>query len=68
VGPGPGLTMVWAFVCLIGTIGLAVLYLLIWPLRLLIRRMRGATPVESQSAAARDVTPAKSTDTATVLR
>jgi hypothetical protein len=33
--------MLWAFIALIGTIALAVLSLLIWPIRLLIRKMRG---------------------------
>lgn len=44
VGPGPGLTMLWAFIALLGTIALSVLYLLSWPLRLLIRRGRGSAP------------------------
>ena len=49
VGPGPGLTMLWAFIALLGTICLSVLYLLFWPVRALIRRLRrsatdGRTP------------------------
>lgn len=41
VGPGPGLTMVWAFIALLGTICLSLLYLLTWPLRRLLRWARG---------------------------
>jgi hypothetical protein len=40
VGPGPGLTAAWAFFALLGTIALAVLSLLIWPIRIMIRKMR----------------------------
>jgi hypothetical protein len=62
VGPGPGLTMFWAFVALLGTIGLAILYLLIWPVRMLIRRARGdATP----SAESSPPDAAKNSDAAT---
>jgi hypothetical protein len=49
VGPGPGLTMFWAFLALLGTIALAILYLLIWPFRMLIRKIRGTPPVENAS-------------------
>ncbi len=44
VGPGPGLTMVWAFLGLLGTIALAVLSILIWPIRMLIHKIRGTSP------------------------
>lgn len=62
VGPGPGLTMLWALIALIGTIGLAVLYLLIWPLRLLFRRKGDVAPTEVPSPAAPDADPAEPTD------
>jgi hypothetical protein len=39
--------MFWSFVALLGTIALAVLSLLMWPIRLLIRRIRGVPPGES---------------------
>lgn len=63
VGPGPGLTMLWALIALLGTIGLAVLYLLLWPLRMLFRRKRGAAPAEEPTAAAPDADPAEPTET-----
>ncbi len=44
VGPGPGLTMFWALLALLGTIGLAILSLLLWPIRMLIRKIRGTPP------------------------
>lgn len=62
VGPGPGLTMLWALIALLGTIGLAVLYLLAWPLRMLIRRKRGVAPTEDPPAAAPDANPAEPTE------
>jgi hypothetical protein len=49
VGPGPGLTMFWAFLALLGTICLAVLSLLALPFRILIRRLRG-TPAQPPHA------------------
>ncbi len=55
VGPGPGLTMVWAFVALIGTILLALGAVLIWPLRVMLRKMREGR------AAAPDKPPAPET-------
>jgi hypothetical protein len=48
VGPGPGLTMVWAFLGLLGTIALAILSLLLWPIRMLIRVIRGEKTAEAQ--------------------
>jgi Na+-transporting methylmalonyl-CoA/oxaloacetate decarboxylase gamma subunit len=50
VGPGPGLTMVWAFLGLLGTIALAVLSLLIWPIRMMIRKIRGTPPPQDTAA------------------
>ncbi len=50
VGPGPGLTMFWAFLALLGTIALAVLSLLIWPIRVLIKRLRGEAPPAADAA------------------
>ena len=44
VGPGPGLTMVWAFFALLGTICLALLSVLLWPIKMLIRKIRGSPP------------------------
>ena len=41
VGPGPGLTMFWAFLVLIGTVLLALVSVLFWPIRMMIRKMRG---------------------------
>jgi hypothetical protein len=61
VGPGPGLTMFWAFVALLGTIGLAILYLLIWPVRMLLRRGRG----DSSSPDPTPTEAAKNSDAAT---
>ena len=53
VGPGPGLTMLWAFLGLLGTIGLAILYLLTWPVRMMIRKARGV----KEAAGAGDAGP-----------
>lgn len=41
VGPGPGLSMLGSFFTLVGGILLALLMVLIYPLRLLYKRMRG---------------------------
>jgi len=49
VGPGPGLTMLWALIALLGTIGACVLYLLTWPMRLVIRWARGGAADEQSS-------------------
>lgn len=59
VGPGPGLTMFWAFVGLLSTIGLAVVSILFYPIRSLIRSVRGAPP---PSEAATDPAPAAAPD------
>ena len=40
VGPGPGLSMLWALVALLITIGSALLAVLLWPLRILLLRRR----------------------------
>jgi hypothetical protein len=59
VGPGPGLTLGWAFLALLGTIGMAVLYLLFWPIRMILRKMRGAAPpVENTGQSAPPPQPA----------
>ena len=49
VGPGPALGFFWAFLALLGTIALSILYLLIWPVRALIRKIRG-TDATAQNA------------------
>jgi hypothetical protein len=43
--------MLWAFLGLLGTIALAILSLLLWPIRMLIRAIRGEKPTEAQPAA-----------------
>ena len=65
VGAGPGLTMLWAFIALFGTICLSVLYLLSWPLRLLIRRGRGSAgaSIDGQNSAPPKGNPDESTNT-----
>lgn len=40
VGPGPGITMLTALWAVIAAVGLAVVGLLIWPLRALFRRLK----------------------------
>ncbi|MBI81810.1 MAG: hypothetical protein CMJ81_01310 [Planctomycetaceae bacterium] len=40
VGPGPGLSMLWALVALLVTLGSALLAVLLWPLRILLLRRR----------------------------
>ncbi len=47
VGPGPGLTMFWAFLGLLGTICLAFFSLLLWPIRLVMRKFRGEPPADA---------------------
>jgi hypothetical protein len=44
--------MFWAFIALMGTIGLAILSLLLWPLRLLLKRLKGTPPTEKDQPAA----------------
>jgi hypothetical protein len=48
IGPGPGVNFLWAFVALIGTVCLALFSVLLWPIRMLIRRVRG-TPADDQT-------------------
>jgi Na+-transporting methylmalonyl-CoA/oxaloacetate decarboxylase gamma subunit len=57
--------MVWAFLALLGTIALAILSLLLWPIRLLIRCIRGekppeVEPVTTEKAAERPDTASRS--------
>jgi hypothetical protein len=56
VGPGPGLSLTWALVGLIATIVTAVFAVLFWPLRVLLRKIRGGgaedEAVEQDDAAA----------------
>ena len=49
--------MVWAFIVLLGTIALAFLSLLAWPIRMLIRRMRGTPSVDAGAEANRQADP-----------
>jgi hypothetical protein len=59
--------MFWAFLALLGTIALAVVYLLIWPFRMLIRKMRGGSPPATSDAASNN-TVEKSTDSPAASR
>jgi hypothetical protein len=56
VGPGPGLTMVWAFVALLATVGLALLTALLWPVRMLLKRRKNAAQPPQDPAAGGDAT------------
>jgi hypothetical protein len=49
--------MFWSFVALIGTIALAVLSLLMWPIRVLIRRIRGVPPQDAAQEASKSSAP-----------
>jgi hypothetical protein len=49
--------MFWAFVALLGTIALAVLSLLMWPIRLLIRHLRGVPPQDAPQEAPKSSAP-----------
>jgi hypothetical protein len=49
--------MFWAFLGLLGTICLAVLSLLLWPIRMLIRKIRGEQPAHEEETTA-DAPPA----------
>jgi hypothetical protein len=40
VGPGPGLTMIWALVGLLATLFVALSAIALWPIRALLRRWR----------------------------
>jgi hypothetical protein len=52
VGPGPGLSMVWALVGLLATLLAAAWAVALWPIRVLLRRWRekrGAQSIASPS-------------------
>ena len=49
VGPGPGLTMTWALIGLLATMLTAVSAMALWPLRLLLKRLRENRSPESAS-------------------
>jgi hypothetical protein len=40
VGPGPGLSMLGALIGLVATLAIALLAVALWPLRVLMRRLR----------------------------
>ncbi len=46
VGPGAGVTMIGALLAVIGTIFLTVFGLLLWPIRMLLRKMKAKKKVE----------------------
>ena len=41
VGPGPGLSMVWALVILVGTVLASIAAVFLWPMRVALKKMRG---------------------------
>ena len=43
VGPGPGLSMTWALWGPLATLFAAISAIALWPLRVLLRRLRGKT-------------------------
>ena len=47
IGPGPGLTMIWALIGLLATILTALSAIALWPLRLLFKRLRENRSPES---------------------
>jgi H+/gluconate symporter-like permease len=49
VGPGPGLSLTWALVGLIATIFTALFAVLFWPIRVLLRKIRGGEPESEES-------------------
>jgi len=49
VGPGPGLTVLGALWAVIAAVLLAVLAIVRWPIRYLIRKLRGGKPPEEDS-------------------
>ncbi len=51
IGPGPGLSMTWALIGLVGTVLSAVVALLFWPVKIMLRRLRGAE-AEAEAGAA----------------
>ena len=44
VGPGPGLTMIGSLFTLVGGVIVALAMVLLWPLRLLVKRVRARKP------------------------
>lgn len=51
VGPGAGLSALGAVWGLIAAVGTAVVFVLLWPIRALLRRVRGRRPAEAQPQA-----------------
>lgn len=52
IGPGPGLSMTWALIGLVGTVLSAVAALLFWPVKVMLRRLRGDDTASTPDAAA----------------
>ncbi len=52
VGPGAGITLLGALWAVVAAVVLAVMGVMIWPLRLLWRRLKGAKPAEKTPARA----------------
>lgn len=52
IGPGPGLTMLWALIALVGTVLSAVVALLFFPIRVLLRRRRNEAEALMEKAEA----------------
>lgn len=44
VGPGPGLTMIGSLIGLVGSVVVALLMVIIWPLRLYYKKMKAKKP------------------------
>ncbi len=40
IGPGPGLSMTWALLALVGTVLSALVAVLFWPVKVMLRRLR----------------------------
>ena len=51
IGPGPGLSMIGALLGLAVTLGFALWAILLWPYRVLMRKLRERREVSSSSAA-----------------
>lgn len=64
VGPGPGLSLTWALLGLIATIFTAIFAVLFWPIRVLLRKIRGGGEEEAseEDADATDDAAADATD------
>lgn len=54
VGPGAGLSLLGALWALLAAVGTAVVFVVAWPLRKLLRRRRAQAPQEGQTAAMRN--------------